>query len=117
MSDEWDKLVKFVHEMDAPALFGRESKLTHDMDLYHDLDWNTQKIEKVIAVWAEQFDVDISNFDISYYIPSARMRNSELLWATLKSPFSMKAREILGGRVLTLGMMEEAMRRRRWIAE
>lgn len=39
MSKEWGKLVKFIHEMDAPALFGRESKLTHDMDLYHDLDW------------------------------------------------------------------------------
>lgn len=117
MNDDWDKLERFVHEMDAPALFGREEKLTRDMDLYHDLDWNPKKIEKIISIWAERFEVDISNFDISYYIPSAKMRNGELFWATLKSPFSSKAKEILGGRVLTLEMMEDAMRLHRWIPE
>ncbi|KAA0086286.1 DUF1493 family protein [Paraburkholderia sp. T12-10] len=64
--------------------------------------------------WAERFNVDISGFDVAYYVPSANMRKRDVVLAALKSPFSTKARESLGGRVLTLAMLEDAMKRGRW---
>ncbi|WP_442808367.1 hypothetical protein [Trinickia soli] len=59
-------------------------------------------------IWAQRFNVDIRDFDIAYYIPSVTMGTGQFLWTTLKSPSSASAREALGGRLLTLDMMEAA---------
>ena len=117
MATEWEKLQVFINELRGPSAFGLDDALTRDMDLYHDLDWRPERIVEIMSLWAGRFGVDISDFDIAYYVPSAKMRSGEFLWATLKAPFSASTREALGGRLLTLGMLEEAMQRGRWILE
>ncbi|WP_221307100.1 DUF1493 family protein [Paraburkholderia atlantica] len=87
---------------------------TRDMDLYHDLEWEPARIVDVMRAWAERFHVDLRDFDVAYYVPSANMRKRDIVAAALKSPFSASARELLGGRSLTLGMLEEAMKRGSW---
>ncbi|MGG1945479.1 DUF1493 family protein [Trinickia sp. NRRL B-1857] len=114
MDDAWLQLQRFIREVRAPGVLGIDEKLTRDMDLYHDLDWEPPKIVDVMRTWGERFHVDLSDFDVAYYVPSANMRTRDVVLAALKSPFSAKARESLGGRSLTLGMLEEAMKRRRW---
>lgn len=114
MTDEWHNLQAFIREMRGRSPLGIDEALTRDMDLHHDLDWNAKRIVEIIHIWAQRFNVDISDFDIAYYIPSVKMGTGQFLWTTLKSPFSASAREALGGRLLTLDMMEAAMRRRRW---
>lgn len=84
------------------------------MDLYHDLDWEPPKIVTAMRAWGERFHVDLRDFDVACYVPSANMRKREVLLAALKSPFSAKARESLGGHSLTLGMLEAAMKRGWW---
>ncbi|HHL4082610.1 MULTISPECIES: DUF1493 family protein [Burkholderia] len=114
MDDAWPQLQQFIREVRAAGVFGLDDELTRDMDLYHDLDWEPPKIVNVIQMWGERFHVDLSDFNIAYYVPSASMRRRDVVLAALKSPFSAKARESLGGRSLTLGMLEEAMKRGRW---
>lgn len=114
MDDAWVQLQQFIRGVRAPGVFGLDEKLTRDMDLYHDLDWEPPKIAMVMQAWAERFQIDLRDFDVAYYVPSAHMRKHEVLLAALKSPFSAKARESLGGRSLTLGMLEEAMKRGWW---
>jgi hypothetical protein len=114
MNDVWLDLERFIRETRAPAALPLGNKLTPDMDLYHDLDWEPAKIVEVMQAWAKRFDVDLREFDVAWYVPSARMRKSEIVAAALKSPFSASARESLGGRSLTLGMLEEAMKRGSW---
>lgn len=117
MNGEWTNLQAFIREMRGPSPFGLDDTLTRDMDLHHDLDWNPDRIVEIMNIWAQRFNVDISEFDIAYYMPSVKMGTTEFLWTTLKSPFNAKAREALGGRLLTLEMMEEAMRRGHWRLE
>lgn len=117
MADEWHNLQAFIREMRGRSPLEVDEALTRDMDLHHDLDWNPNRIVEIMKIWAQRFNVDISDFDIAYYIPSVKMRTGEFLLATLKSPFSASAREALGGRLLTLEMMENAMRRGQWLLE
>ncbi|WP_178392187.1 hypothetical protein [Burkholderia sp. SRS-W-2-2016] len=42
------------------------------------------------------------------------MRKRDVVVASLRSPFSAQARELPGGRELTLGMLEKAMQRGAW---
>ncbi|KVG52143.1 hypothetical protein WJ33_10745 [Burkholderia ubonensis] len=114
MSDTWFQLQQFIREVRAPGVFGLDEQLTPDMDLYHDLDWEPPKIVNVMQMWAERFQVDLEDFDVAYYVPSANMRKRDVVLAVLKSPFGTKARESLAGRSLTLGMLEEAMKRGWW---
>ncbi|CAN7508908.1 DUF1493 family protein [Trinickia sp. LjRoot230] len=114
MDDAWHQLQQFIREVRAPGVLGIDEKLTRDMDLYHDLDWEPPKILDIMRTWSERFNVDLRDFDVAYYVPSASMRKRDVVLAALKSPFSAKARESLGGRSLTLGMLEEAMKRGRW---
>jgi hypothetical protein len=114
MDDAWDQLQQLIREVRAPGMLGIDDKLTRDMDLYHDLDWEAPKILNVMRTLGERFHVDLSDFDVAYYIPSSSMRKRDVVLAALKSPFSTKARESLGGRSLTLGMLEEAIKHGRW---
>ncbi|WP_084044346.1 DUF1493 family protein [Burkholderia sp. A2] len=103
-----------MREVRAAGVFALDEELTRDMGLHHDLDWEPPRIVSVMQTWAERFHVDLSDFNIAYYVPSASVRKRDVVLAALKSPFSAKARESLGGRSLTLGMLEEAMKRGRW---
>ncbi|KXU86258.1 hypothetical protein CI15_17445 [Paraburkholderia monticola] len=114
MNDAWPDLERFIREKRAPAALPLDDKLTRDMDLYHDLDWEPAKIVEVMRAWADRFHVDLHDFDVRYYVPSANMRKRDIVMTALKSPFSASARELLGGRSLTLGMLEEAMKRGAW---
>ncbi|WP_175774588.1 DUF1493 family protein [Burkholderia anthina] len=71
-------------------------------------------IDPFIRRWAAAFGVDLSAFDIHYYYPAATLGIGAFLATVVKSPFSSAARTTLGGRSLTLGMMEEAIERGRW---
>ncbi|MBN3843595.1 DUF1493 family protein [Burkholderia sp. Ac-20349] len=115
MADAWKRLEAFVAADAGKPLVGR-LELTRDTDLYHDLDMEPDHIEALVRRWAETFGVDLSAFDIHYYYPSAKLGIGAFLATVVKSPFSPSARETLGGRSLTLGMMEEAMERGRWEA-
>ncbi|KVG38154.1 hypothetical protein WL29_08130 [Burkholderia ubonensis] len=115
MVDAWKSLEEFVAADAGKPLVGR-LELTRDTDLYHDLDMEPDHIDKLVRRWAVKFGVDLSAFDIHYYYPSAKLGIGSFLAAVVKSPFSTEARETLGGRSLTLGMMEEAMERGRWEA-
>ncbi|MEX3785412.1 DUF1493 family protein [Paraburkholderia sp. JPY432] len=114
MNDTWLDLVQFIREVRTPAGLPLDDKLTRDMDLYHDLDWEPARIVDVMQAWAERFHVDLRDFDVAYYVPSANMRKRDIVAAALKSPFSASARELLGGRSLTLGMLDEAMKCGSW---
>lgn len=108
MADEWFHLRTFIREMRGRSPLGIDEALTRDMDLHHDLDWKPKRIVEIMHIWAQRFNVDIRDFDIAYYIPSVTMGTGQFLWTTLKSPSSASAREALGGRLLTLDMMEAA---------
>ncbi|VWB86353.1 DUF1493 family protein [Burkholderia lata] len=113
MADAWERLEAFfLADIDGLPVAGIE--LTRNTDLYHDLDLEPNDIDKLVRRWASTFGVDLSEFDIHYYYPSAKLGIGSFLVAVAKSPFSNEARETLGGRSLTLGLMEEAMERGRW---
>ncbi|UXU91006.1 DUF1493 family protein [Burkholderia sp. S-53] len=113
MADAWKRLEAFI-ETDIGRFPVDRIELTRDTDLYHDLDMEPGDIAELVRRWAVTFDIDLSAFDIHYYYPSAKLDIGSFLAAVVKSPFSNKARETLGGRSLTLGMMEQAMDRGRW---
>ncbi|WP_321785341.1 DUF1493 family protein [Burkholderia pyrrocinia] len=113
MADVWKSLEAFI-AADIGRLPVDRIELTRDTDLYHDLDMEPGDIDKLVGRWAVTFGVDLSAFDIHYYYPSAKLGIGSFLAAVVKSPFSDEARETLGGRSLTLGMMETAMVRGRW---
>lgn len=117
MDDPWSHLQAFIREVRAPSLFGLDAQLTRDMDLYHDLDWEPARIASVMRAWAARFDVDLGDFTVEDYVPSASMRRRDVMWAALKAPFSAAARDALGGRALTLGMLEAVMRDGKWSRE
>ncbi|MGF6294274.1 DUF1493 family protein [Paraburkholderia youngii] len=114
MNDTWLDLTRFIREMRTPAGLPLDDELTRDMDLYHDLEWEPARILDVMQAWAQRFQVDLRDFDVAYYVPSANMRKLDIVAAALKSLFSASARELLGGRSLTLGMLEEAMKCGSW---
>ncbi|VWC90077.1 acyl carrier protein [Burkholderia contaminans] len=113
MADTWKRLEAFITG-DIGALPVRRIELSRDTDLYHDLDMEPDAIDTLIKRWGGAFGVDLSAFDIHYYYPSAKLGMGSFLDAVVKSPFSLDAREKLGGRSLTLGMLKEAMERGRW---
>ncbi|MBN3803279.1 DUF1493 family protein [Paraburkholderia sp. Ac-20336] len=108
MSDAWLDFEQFIREMRTPAALPLDEKLTRDMDLYHDLDWEPAKIVETMRVWSERFRVDLRDFNVACYVPSAAMRKRDVAATALKSLFSARARASLGGRALTLGMLDEA---------
>ncbi|HEF5869796.1 TPA: DUF1493 family protein [Burkholderia cenocepacia] len=113
MADTWQRLEAFIATDVANRPIDR-IELSRDTDLHHDLDLEPNDIDRIIRQWAAIFSVDLSAFDLHYYYPSAKLRIGSFLATVVKSPFSTNARETLGGRSLTLGMMEEAMERGRW---
>ncbi|MBY8608027.1 MAG: DUF1493 family protein [Burkholderia sp.] len=113
MADTWKRLEAFI-ATDIEKLPVDRIALSRDTDLYHDLDLEPNDIDRIVRQWAETFGVDLSAFDIHHYYPSAKLGIGSFLATVVKSPFSTEARETLGGRSLTLGMMEEAMERGRW---
>ncbi|MCA7898467.1 DUF1493 family protein [Burkholderia cepacia] len=115
MADAWKNLEAFI-ATDIGKLPVDRIELMRDTDLYHDLDMEPEHIDAFVRRWAVTFDVDLSMFDIHDYYPSAKLGIGSFLATVVRSPFSNKSREILGGRSLTLGMMVEAMERGRWAA-
>lgn len=113
MADTWKRLEAFI-ATDIEKLPVGRIELSRDTDLYHDLDLEPGDIDRIVRQWAETFGIDLSAFDIHYYYPSAKLGIGSFLATVVKAPFSAEARETLGGRSLTLGMMEEAMERGRW---
>jgi hypothetical protein len=89
---------------------------SRETDLYHDLDMNPDHISKFMKRWAAQFHVELNGFDLHHCYPAAKLSIGSFLATVAKSPFSANARETLGGRSLTLGMLEEAMKTGRWEA-
>ncbi|WP_321953536.1 DUF1493 family protein [Paraburkholderia bannensis] len=113
MTQAWNNLVEFIANDAGEPLIGKLS-LTRDTDLYHDLDMEPKHIARLIDQWATKFGVDLSGFSIDDYYPSAKLGIGTFFMTVVKSPFSAHARETLGGQSLTLGMLEEAMKRGKW---
>ncbi|WP_028217642.1 DUF1493 family protein [Paraburkholderia oxyphila] len=113
MVDAWTELEEFIRKEAGEPLIGKLD-LTRDVDLYHDLDMNPPHIDRLLKQWAEQFNIDMTSFDLHDYYPSEKLGIGSFLAAVVKSPFSARTREMLGGHALTLGMMEEAMKKGRW---
>lgn len=113
MADTWKRLEAFI-ATDIEKLPVDRIELSRDTDLYHDLDLEPSDIDRIVRQWAGTFGIDLSAFDIHYYYPSAKLGIGSFLATVVKAPFSTEARETLGGRSLTLGMMEKAMERGRW---
>lgn len=100
-----------------PLSIWGEDALTRDMDLWEDIEWDEDKIAEVIKLWAERFHVDIQNFDLLFYYPTANLGKGEFTLLVLKAIFSAKARKAISHRALTLGMMEEAMIKGKWMQD
>jgi hypothetical protein len=113
MTDAWNSLIEFIAKNAGEPVIGRLN-LTRETDLYHDLDMEPKHIALLIDQWAAKFGVNLSDFAIDDYYPSAKLDLRMFLMTVVKSPFSAQARETLGGQALTLGMMEEAMKRGKW---
>lgn len=114
-ADIWKNLEAFVKEDAGKPIVG-QLQLTRETDLYHDLDMNPDHISEFMERWAVQFHVELSEFDLHHYYPAAKLTIGSFLATVAKSPFSASARDTLGGRSLTLGMLEEAMKAGRWQA-
>ena len=112
-ADAWKTLEEFVATDLGKPHIGR-LHLTRDTDLYHDLDMTPAHIARLLETWATTFEVDMAGFDLHYYFPSEKIGFCSFIGAILRSPFSPKAREVLGGRSLTLGALEDAMCKGRW---
>ncbi|WP_206997483.1 DUF1493 family protein [Trinickia mobilis] len=112
--DEWTALSRFFEpRVGSRRAFG-PNVLSRDMDLYHDLDMQPKAIGTALNDWAEQFGIDMSEFNLDFYYPTYKLTRWQFLITVGKSLYSKKAREVLGGRLLTLGMLEEAMIKRKW---
>ncbi|WP_211452247.1 DUF1493 family protein [Collimonas antrihumi] len=109
----WDGLVTFLVAKIGKPLFGRD-EITRDQDLYHDLDLEPQAIDELMKDFALRFQVDISEFDLQYYYPLFGAGHLEFLKCLMASPISASARERLGGRMITIGMLEDAMKINKW---
>jgi hypothetical protein len=112
-TDIWKRLEAFVADDAGKPPFG-QLHLTRDTDLYHDLDMTTAHIKRFLDQWAATFHVDMASFDLHFYYPPDKLGLGSFFATIVKSPFSVAARETLGGRSLTLGMLEDAMRLGRW---
>jgi hypothetical protein len=111
--DAWKALEEFVTtEIGKPPI--GQLHLARDTDLYHDLDMTSAHIARLLDAWAVKFEVDMAGFDLHDYYPSEKLGIRSFIGAILRSPFSPEAREVLGGRALTLGMLEDAMCKGRW---
>ncbi|WP_321799882.1 DUF1493 family protein [Caballeronia sp. J97] len=115
-SQDWERLVDYFEARIGKPLLGR-NRFTPETDLYHDLDLNPPEISALLNDWGTTFGVDMSEFEIGHYYPFIRLNRPAFLWALLTSPFSRKARETLGGWQLTLGMLEDAMTRGKWVID
>jgi hypothetical protein len=114
-TETWSSLKAFIAEDAGKPIVGR-LQLARDTDLYHDLDMDPARIAEFIKRWAARFGVDVGGFDLHYHYPAAKLYIGPFFATMAKSPFSASARETLGGRSLTLGMLEEAMKAGRWQA-
>lgn len=108
-----DALIAFLAARIGKPLFGRD-EFTRDQDLHHDLDLEPQAIDELIKEFAHRFRVDISEFDLQYYFPLSKVGHLEFLKCLVISPISTSARAKLGGRMITIGMLEDAMKINRW---
>jgi hypothetical protein len=113
MTDAWNNLVEFIAKDAGDPLVGKLN-LTRETDLYHDLDMEPKRIALLIDQWAAKFGVNLADFSIDDYYPSAKLGLGSFFMTVVKSPFSAQARETLGGQAITLGMLEEAMKRGEW---
>jgi hypothetical protein len=115
-SQAWAQLIEFIELKMGKPLLGQD-RFTPETDLYHDLDLNPPEISALLRDWATRFSVDMSEFDIGHYYPVSQLSKPAFFAMLLKSPFSHQARETLGGWQLTLGMLEEAMIRGKWVID
>ncbi|SAK98753.1 acyl carrier protein [Caballeronia calidae] len=115
-SQTWDRLVEYFEAKIGKPPLG-QTRFTPETDLYHDLDLNPPEISALLHDWGLNFGVDISEFDIGHYYPFSQLSKPAFFWTLLRSPFSRQARETLGGWQLTLGMLEEAMIREKWVVD
>jgi len=113
-SKEWAELIRFIDPVVGRPLTGK-NEYCRDTDLYHDLDLEPKAIQALLNAWATRFDVDMTEFDLHHYYPADKLSKKDFFLTLGKVFFSKKAREKMGGWALTLGMMEEAMQRRKWI--
>jgi len=110
-SKAWELLIEYLE-----MKLGKR-KLSPETDLYHDLDLNPPAISALLDDWGSKFGVDMSGFELDHYYPFIKLSKPAFFWALLKSPFSLQARETLGGWQLTLGMLEEPMIRGKWVID
>ncbi len=108
-----EELAAFLASRIGKPLFGRD-EFTRDQDLHHDLDLEPQAIDELIKDFARHFRVDISEFDLQYYFPLSAAGYHEFLKCLIASSISTSARAKLGGRMITIGMLEDAMKINRW---
>ncbi|MDR5747965.1 DUF1493 family protein [Caballeronia sp. LZ029] len=114
--EAWKRLVDFIEVKLGKPFLGQNS-LAPETDLYHDLDLNPPEISALLNEWGTIFGVDMSEFELGHYYPFIQLSKPAFFWTVLKSPFSLEARETLGGWQLTLGMLEEAMIRGKWVID
>jgi len=112
-SKEWIELIRFVEPF-AGSSVSRGNQYNRDTDLHHDLDLEPEKIQKMLNSWSIQFGVDMTKFDLHHYYPANKLSKKDFFLTLGRVFFSKKARETIGGWTLTLGMMEEAMLKKKW---
>ena len=115
-SQAWEALIEYIEGKVGKPLLGQD-RFTPETDLYHDLDLNPPEISALLRDWAMRFDIDMSEFNIAHYYPVSQLSKPAFFLTLLRSPFSQQARETLGGWQLTLGMLEEAMIRGKWVID
>ncbi|QGZ65843.1 DUF1493 family protein [Paraburkholderia acidisoli] len=113
VTPEWTHLEAFLAEAPIDALVGQRD-VRPQADLYRDLDMDHEDIARFLALWAERFSIDMSEFDFDAYYPAAKLTTPAYFGMVMKASFSRNARACLGGRPLTLGALESAMRAQRW---
>ncbi|WP_175015405.1 DUF1493 family protein [Burkholderia lata] len=94
----------------------RIDKLTYDTRLYHDLGVYGDLAEGCLEILCDQYHVDLSKFEFDKYFPREFVGENAfvrtLLWAV---PFlGSGARRHGDYSVLTLGMVENAIRAKCW---
>ncbi|WP_269509628.1 DUF1493 family protein [Burkholderia sp. IMCC1007] len=80
-----DRVIDFVRRKVGFSVTPRGADITEDSDLDVDLDFDAAEVEELMREYSEEFNVDMSGFDIKKYYPEDSFSFLDLL-----NPFRKK---------------------------
>ncbi|WP_175836635.1 DUF1493 family protein [Burkholderia anthina] len=85
MVDVDGRVIDFVKKKAGFSVTPRDAGITENTDLDVDLDFDAAEVEQVMREYSEEFNVDMSGFDIKKYYPE-----DDVSFLDLLNPFRKK---------------------------